>query len=302
MSAVRQPVLKSICFSILQAQVTGSTLNGRKEKLQAEEGDKEKWDFLQFAEAWTPNERSEELRDEMLFTRVRLYSFLLILIPWNYDFIIYCFKWQFSVVHAIERSLHVKVEKLWKLKDDFDIRRLQEWFVFFNSNRSVLTVQLLRKTRKVEFLPSGENMGDYIWDPEGRERYIKFATKSDIHKSHTQWRYFALQCSKYITLYNSASKTNKLVEKIGKQCERQRRLAWIDKTWREITFSKIRQIYQGTLFSLQLVSNLWCDTWRSHEYYCSQNLSRLGFSIHWSWPEAVWKLWFFKFHHCFFIS
>ena len=81
MSSVRQPVVKSICFSILQAQVTGSTLNGRKEKLQAEEGDIENWDFLQFAEAWTPNERSEELRDEMLFTHVRLYSFLFILIP-----------------------------------------------------------------------------------------------------------------------------------------------------------------------------------------------------------------------------
>lgn len=26
--------------------------------------------------------------------------------------------------------------------------------------------------------------------------------------------------------------------------------------------SQIRQIYKGTLFSLQLVSNLWCDTWR----------------------------------------
>ncbi|XP_067598196.1 DNA annealing helicase and endonuclease ZRANB3 isoform X6 [Pseudorca crassidens] len=51
-----------------KAQVTGSTLNGRKEKLKAEEGDKEKWDFLQFAEAWTPNEKSEELRNEMLFT------------------------------------------------------------------------------------------------------------------------------------------------------------------------------------------------------------------------------------------
>ncbi|XP_007464068.1 PREDICTED: DNA annealing helicase and endonuclease ZRANB3 [Lipotes vexillifer] len=51
-----------------KAQVTGSTLNGRKEKLQAEEGDKEKWDFLQFAEAWTPHEKSEELRNEMLFT------------------------------------------------------------------------------------------------------------------------------------------------------------------------------------------------------------------------------------------
>ena len=76
MSAVRRPVVNSVCSSIPQAQVTGSTLNGRKEKLQAEEGDKEKWDFLQFAEAWTPNERSEELRDEMLFTHVRLYSFL----------------------------------------------------------------------------------------------------------------------------------------------------------------------------------------------------------------------------------
>ncbi|KAM6178321.1 LOW QUALITY PROTEIN: DNA annealing helicase and endonuclease ZRANB3 [Rhynchocyon petersi] len=51
-----------------KAQVTGSTLNGRKEKLQAEEGDKEKWDFLQFAEAWTPNESSEELKNEALFT------------------------------------------------------------------------------------------------------------------------------------------------------------------------------------------------------------------------------------------
>lgn len=51
-----------------KAQVTGSTLNGRKERLQAEEGEKEKWDFLQFAEAWTPNESSEELRDEVLFT------------------------------------------------------------------------------------------------------------------------------------------------------------------------------------------------------------------------------------------
>lgn len=58
-------------FFHFQAQVTGSTLNGRKEKLQAEEGDKEKWDFLQFAEAWTPNDSSEELRKEVLFTHVR---------------------------------------------------------------------------------------------------------------------------------------------------------------------------------------------------------------------------------------
>ncbi|XP_067405629.1 DNA annealing helicase and endonuclease ZRANB3 isoform X2 [Emydura macquarii macquarii] len=51
-----------------KAKVTGSTLNGKKEKLQAEEGDKEKWDFLSFAEAWTPNESLEEIRNEVLFT------------------------------------------------------------------------------------------------------------------------------------------------------------------------------------------------------------------------------------------
>ncbi|KAG7467329.1 hypothetical protein MATL_G00152150 [Megalops atlanticus] len=36
--------------------VTGSTLNGKKEYLKAEIGDKEKWDFLNFAQAWTPSE------------------------------------------------------------------------------------------------------------------------------------------------------------------------------------------------------------------------------------------------------
>ncbi|NXW61668.1 ZRAB3 endonuclease, partial [Eurystomus gularis] len=51
-----------------KARVTGSTLNGKKEKMQAEEGDKEKWDFLSFAETWTPNESLEELQNELLFT------------------------------------------------------------------------------------------------------------------------------------------------------------------------------------------------------------------------------------------
>uniref|UniRef100_A0A8B9RLP3 Zinc finger, RAN-binding domain containing 3 n=1 Tax=Astyanax mexicanus TaxID=7994 RepID=A0A8B9RLP3_ASTMX len=37
-------------------KVTGSTLNGRKDYLKAEEGDKEKWDFLNFAQAWTPSD------------------------------------------------------------------------------------------------------------------------------------------------------------------------------------------------------------------------------------------------------
>ncbi|KAG9339534.1 hypothetical protein JZ751_023677 [Albula glossodonta] len=36
--------------------VTGSTLNGKKEYLKADIGDKEKWDFLNFAHAWTPSE------------------------------------------------------------------------------------------------------------------------------------------------------------------------------------------------------------------------------------------------------
>ncbi|NXX91072.1 ZRAB3 endonuclease, partial [Centropus bengalensis] len=51
-----------------KAKVTGSTLNGRKEKMQAEEGDKEKWDFLSFAETWIPNESLEDAQDELLFT------------------------------------------------------------------------------------------------------------------------------------------------------------------------------------------------------------------------------------------
>ncbi|NWV33869.1 ZRAB3 endonuclease, partial [Grantiella picta] len=51
-----------------KAKVTGSTLNGKKEKMQAEEGDKEKWDFLSFAETWTPNECLEDPQNELLFT------------------------------------------------------------------------------------------------------------------------------------------------------------------------------------------------------------------------------------------
>ncbi|XP_053327400.1 DNA annealing helicase and endonuclease ZRANB3 [Spea bombifrons] len=51
-----------------KAKVTGSTLNGKKEKIQAEEDDKEKWDFLSFAKSWTPNEGLEELKEDLLFT------------------------------------------------------------------------------------------------------------------------------------------------------------------------------------------------------------------------------------------
>ncbi|NXS88980.1 ZRAB3 endonuclease, partial [Erpornis zantholeuca] len=51
-----------------KAKVTGSTLNGKKEKMQAEEGDKDKWDFLSFAETWTPNESLGDAQNELLFT------------------------------------------------------------------------------------------------------------------------------------------------------------------------------------------------------------------------------------------
>ncbi|XP_077176332.1 DNA annealing helicase and endonuclease ZRANB3 [Paroedura picta] len=51
-----------------KAKVTGTTLNGRKEKLLAEEGSREKWDFLSFAEVWAPNESLNEIKNEALFT------------------------------------------------------------------------------------------------------------------------------------------------------------------------------------------------------------------------------------------
>ncbi|XP_066543672.1 DNA annealing helicase and endonuclease ZRANB3 isoform X2 [Amia ocellicauda] len=50
--------------------VTGSTLNGKKEYLKAEIGDKEKWDFLNFSSAWTPSETlpQEDSKDEVFFS------------------------------------------------------------------------------------------------------------------------------------------------------------------------------------------------------------------------------------------
>ncbi|XP_077406643.1 DNA annealing helicase and endonuclease ZRANB3 isoform X2 [Vanacampus margaritifer] len=52
----------SVMWSMLNKKetVTGSTLNGRKEYLKAEEGDKDKWDFLNFASAWTPSKLPSE--------------------------------------------------------------------------------------------------------------------------------------------------------------------------------------------------------------------------------------------------
>lgn len=55
--------------------VTGSTLNGRKEYLNALEGDRDKWDFLNFASAWTPSEMvlpsggsSQNVSQDVFFT------------------------------------------------------------------------------------------------------------------------------------------------------------------------------------------------------------------------------------------
>ncbi|TSK67224.1 DNA annealing helicase and endonuclease ZRANB3 [Bagarius yarrelli] len=52
--------------------VTGSTLNGRKDYLKAEEADKDKWDFLNFAQAWTPSDsitgQAEDEKDGVFFS------------------------------------------------------------------------------------------------------------------------------------------------------------------------------------------------------------------------------------------
>ncbi|XP_016406928.1 DNA annealing helicase and endonuclease ZRANB3 [Sinocyclocheilus rhinocerous] len=52
--------------------VTGSALNGKKEYLKAEVGDEEKWDFLNFAKAWTPSDTmkgdSEDDKDGIFFS------------------------------------------------------------------------------------------------------------------------------------------------------------------------------------------------------------------------------------------
>ncbi|XP_033952027.1 DNA annealing helicase and endonuclease ZRANB3-like, partial [Pseudochaenichthys georgianus] len=55
--------------------VTGSTLNGRKEYLKADEGDKDKWEFLNFSDAWEPSEmllpperNSGDYKEDVFFT------------------------------------------------------------------------------------------------------------------------------------------------------------------------------------------------------------------------------------------
>lgn len=57
--------------------MTGSTLNGRKEYLKAAEGDKDKWEFLSFADVWTPSEmvlplerNAGNVKDDVFFSHV----------------------------------------------------------------------------------------------------------------------------------------------------------------------------------------------------------------------------------------
>uniref|UniRef100_A0A8D0ATK7 Zinc finger RANBP2-type containing 3 n=1 Tax=Sander lucioperca TaxID=283035 RepID=A0A8D0ATK7_SANLU len=67
----------TVMWSMLNKKetVTGSTLNGRKEYLKADEGDKDKWEFLNFADAWTPSEmvlplegNTGNAKDDVFFT------------------------------------------------------------------------------------------------------------------------------------------------------------------------------------------------------------------------------------------
>lgn len=67
----------TVMWSMLNRKetVTGSTLNGRKEYLKADEGDKDKWDFLNFASVWTPSEMvlplegsTGNVKDDVFFT------------------------------------------------------------------------------------------------------------------------------------------------------------------------------------------------------------------------------------------
>ncbi|XP_056286890.1 DNA annealing helicase and endonuclease ZRANB3 isoform X2 [Pseudoliparis swirei] len=67
----------TVMWSMLNRKemVTGSTLNGRKGYLKADEGDKDKWDFLNFADAWQPSEMvlpaersAADAKDDVFFT------------------------------------------------------------------------------------------------------------------------------------------------------------------------------------------------------------------------------------------
>uniref|UniRef100_UPI00398E8020 DNA annealing helicase and endonuclease ZRANB3 isoform X2 n=1 Tax=Pristiophorus japonicus TaxID=55135 RepID=UPI00398E8020 len=67
---IAKGTLDSLMWSMLKrkTRVTSNTLNGIKQRLEVEEGDKEKWDFLNTALAWVPNENLPGTQDEVFFT------------------------------------------------------------------------------------------------------------------------------------------------------------------------------------------------------------------------------------------
>ncbi|XP_041834421.1 DNA annealing helicase and endonuclease ZRANB3 isoform X2 [Melanotaenia boesemani] len=71
----------TVMWSMLNRKetVTGSTLNGRKEYLKADEGDKDRWEFLNFANAWTPTDmvlplagNSGNMNEDVFFTHFEM--------------------------------------------------------------------------------------------------------------------------------------------------------------------------------------------------------------------------------------
>ncbi|XP_051884285.1 DNA annealing helicase and endonuclease ZRANB3 isoform X2 [Pristis pectinata] len=66
---IAKGTLDSFMWNMLKRKtcVTSNTLNGIKQRLEVEEGDKEKWDFLSTALAWVPNENLPETH-EVFFT------------------------------------------------------------------------------------------------------------------------------------------------------------------------------------------------------------------------------------------
>ncbi|XP_072328420.1 DNA annealing helicase and endonuclease ZRANB3 isoform X2 [Scyliorhinus torazame] len=67
---IAKGTLDPLMWSMLKrkTRVTSNTLNGIKQRLEVEEADKEKWDFLNTALAWVPNENLSGTEDGMFFT------------------------------------------------------------------------------------------------------------------------------------------------------------------------------------------------------------------------------------------
>ncbi|XP_069791239.1 DNA annealing helicase and endonuclease ZRANB3 isoform X2 [Narcine bancroftii] len=66
---IAKGTLDSFMWSMLKRKtcVTTNVLNGIRQQLEVNKGDKEKWDFLSTALAWVPNENLRETHDEVFF-------------------------------------------------------------------------------------------------------------------------------------------------------------------------------------------------------------------------------------------